>query len=84
MSYNRKDVFYMLSNVKDFVISKKVAFKAGGGQSKVVHTAVNCLVGSVIRSVIAFVIWELITVISAIKDGEELIRIREAFLRNKD
>lgn len=70
----------MLNNVKDFVISKKVAFKAGGGPSKVVDEAVYCLIGSVI----AFVIQELIEVNSAIKDGEELIRIRETFLRNKD
>lgn len=74
----------MLSKVKDSVISKKVAFKAGGGQSKVVHTAVNCLVGSAIGSVIAFAIWELITVISAIKGGEEFIHTRAAFLGIKD
>ena len=82
--YNRKDVFYMLNNIKDFVIAKKVAFNAGGGQSKIAHTAVNCLVCTVIGGTISFVISEIATVISAIKDGKELIRIRAAFLRNKD
>ena len=46
-------------------------------------TKVNSLVGAVIGGTISFVILEIATVISAIKDGKELIRIREAFLRNK-
>lgn len=74
----------MLNNVKGFVISKKVAFKAGGGQSKIARTAVNCLISTAIVGTIAFVISEIATVISAIKDGKKLIRIRAASLRNKD
>ena len=74
----------MLNKVKDFVISKKVAFKAGGGQAMIAYTAVNCLIGTVVVGTIAFVILEIVAVIRAILDGEELIRIRAAFLRNKD
>lgn len=74
----------MLNNVNDFVISKKEAFKMGGGPSLMANTAMHCLKGAAFGAATGLVIWEIVAVISAIKDGKELIRIREAFLRNKD
>ena len=74
----------MLNNVKDFLISKKEAFKMGEGLSKMANTAMHCLKGAAFGASIALVISETAAVIIAIKDGKELIHIKEAFPRNKD
>ena len=74
----------MLNNVKNFVISKKEAFKMGGGPSLMAYAAMNSLIGGVFGAAIGLVISETAAVISAIKDGEANIFMKETNRRNKD
>ena len=62
----------MLNNVKNFVISKKEAFKVGCGPTKVKNVVTSSLIGGVCGLTIVLMISMIGAVIAAIRIGERM------------